>query len=363
MAGNVFGRALRLITFGESHGAAVGGVLEGLPSGVTIDEAFLAEQMARRQPGQAPHATSRKEPDRVELLSGISNGISTGTPIGFIIANRDARPSDYTHLETVLRPGHGDFTYLQKYGLRHASGGGRASARETSARVAAGALAQMFLTAHGIRIRGWVSGIGPIAGPHAEVLKKMEDGEALHENIFRFPHPALLAEVEALLEDARLKGDTVGGTITCCATGVPAGLGEPVFDKLEALLAQAMLSINATRAFEMGEGFASCALRGSEVNDLFETDDHGNIRTQTNRSGGVQAGISNGMPVWFRVGFKPVSTLQLTQPTVTTGGEPAEVVGKGRHDVCVVPRAVPIVEAMTALVLADLLLQQRTNRA
>lgn len=354
---------MRLITFGESHGAAVGGVLEGLPSGVTIDEAFLAEQMARRQPGQAPHATSRKEPDRVELLSGISNGISTGTPIGFIIANRDARPSDYTHLETVLRPGHGDFTYLQKYGLRHASGGGRASARETSARVAAGALAQMFLTAHGIRIRGWVSGIGPIAGPHAEVLKKMEDGEALHENIFRFPHPALLAEVEALLEDARLKGDTVGGTITCCATGVPAGLGEPVFDKLEALLAQAMLSINATRAFEMGEGFASCALRGSEVNDLFETDAQGNIRTQTNRSGGVQAGISNGMPVWFRVGFKPVSTLQLTQPTVTTGGEPAEVVGKGRHDVCVVPRAVPIVEAMTALVLADLLLQQRTNRA
>lgn len=354
---------MRLITFGESHGAAVGGVLEGLPSGVTIDEAFLAEQMARRQPGQAPHATSRKEPDRVELLSGISNGISTGTSIGFIIANRDARPSDYTHLETVLRPGHGDFTYLQKYGVRHTSGGGRASARETAARVAAGALAQMFLTAHGIRIRGWVSGIGPIAGPHAEVLKKMEEGEALHENIFRFPHPALLAEVEALLEDARLKGDTVGGTITCCATGVPTGLGEPVFDKLEALLAQAMLSINATRAFEMGEGFASCALRGSEVNDLFETDAQGNIRTQTNRSGGVQAGISNGMPVWFRVGFKPVSTLQLTQPTVTTGGEPAEVVGKGRHDVCVVPRAVPIVEAMTALVLADLLLQQRTNRA
>jgi chorismate synthase len=363
MAGNVFGRALRLITFGESHGAAMGGVLEGLPSGVTIDEAFLAEQMARRQPGQAPHATSRKEPDRVELLSGISNGISTGTPIGFLIANRDARPTDYTHLESVLRPGHGDFTYLQKYGLRHASGGGRASARETSVRVAAGAIAQMFLALHAMRIRAWVSSIGTLAGSDADVLRRVEREETLTENIFRFPHPELLPEVEAMLEEARLKGDTLGGTITCCATGVPPGLGEPVFDKLEALLAQAMMSINATRAFEMGEGFASCTRRGSEVNDLFETDANGTIRTQTNRSGGVQAGISNGMPVWFRVGFKPVSTLQLTQPTVTTGGEPAEVVGKGRHDVCVVPRAVPIVEAMTALVLADLLLQQRTNRA
>lgn len=336
MAGNSIGRALVLTTFGESHGVAMGGVLDGLPANIPIDTQFIQSELNRRRPGLAPHASPRREEDQLQLLSGIYEGRSTGAPIAFLVTNQDQRPADYDTTKDLFRPSHADYTYQQKYGFRDPRGGGRSSARETVARVAGGALAKLFLQEHGITISGWVSQIGPfLLGPE---------------------HIQLPSGVEAHLDQLREAGDTTGGTVSCSITGIPPGVGEPVFDKLQADLAKAMLSINAVKGFEYGSGFASAAMKGSEHNDPFVMQD-GAIRTRTNHSGGIQGGISNGEEILFRVAFKPVSTLMAEQQTLNTSGEPVTFRGSGRHDVCVVPRAVVVVEAMAALTIADHLLR------
>ncbi len=351
MAGNSFGKALVLTSFGESHGIAVGGVLDGYPSGIPVDLDFIQSELARRRPGQAFYASARDENDTLEILSGLYQGKTTGAPIAFLVRNQDQRPADYDHLGDLYRPSHGDFTWQQKYGFRDPRGGGRTSARETLVRVAAGAFAKIFLGTHGVGIRARVTRIGEfqVAAPSAEVLSAQPRD---HKVASGLDDPALLA----YLEELKTSGDTTGGVISCSITGVPAGLGEPVFDKLQADLAKAMLSINAVKGFEYGSGFGGAAMKGSEHNDIF-WNDNGTIRTRTNYSGGIQGGISNGEEIIFHVAFKPVSTLMTDQETVTTAGEPAIVQGRGRHDVCVVPRALPVVEAMAALVLADHLLR------
>jgi chorismate synthase len=359
MAGNSFGTLFRLTSFGESHGTAIGGVIDGCPPGIVIDPAFVRMEMQRRRPGQSRIVTQRHEDDEVEFLSGIYEGKSTGAPIGFIIRNADARSKDYDALKDVYRPSHADFTYDAKYGFRDHRGGGRSSARETAVRVVAGAIAKLLLAKNGISVNAWVSQVGEIglSKPWREL-----DLSLTESNMVRCPDPATAEEMIRLIETVRKQGDTIGGIISCVAKEVPAGLGEPVFDKLHADLGKAMLSINAVKGFEYGSGFAGTAMRGSEHNDVFiPGTGKRKIITATNRSGGIQGGISNGEEIYFRVAFKPVATIIQKQRTVNSKGQAVEMMGRGRHDPCVVPRAVPIVEAMCALVIADHLLRQKAQ--
>jgi chorismate synthase len=358
MAGNSFGTLFRLTSFGESHGAAIGGVIDGCPPGIMIDAEFIRSEMRRRRPGQSKIVTQRKEEDEVEFLSGLYEGKSTGTPIGFLVRNADAKSKDYDALKDVYRPSHADFTYDAKYGFRDHRGGGRSSARETVARVVAGAVAKLILIQHGITIQAYVSQVGKISLTKSAGELDLSQTE---KNMVRCPDPVLANEMIALIEQVRKDGDTVGGVISCIAKNVPAGLGEPVFDKLHADLGKAMLGINAVKGFEFGSGFSGSSMRGSEHNDVFiPGTGKRKIMTATNRSGGIQGGISNGEEIYFRVAFKPVATIIQTQRTVNSKGQPVEMSGRGRHDPCVVPRAVPIVEAMCALVLVDHLMRQRS---
>lgn len=355
MAGSGFGTIYRLTSFGESHGAAIGGVIDGVPAGIALSVEKIQQELDRRRPGQSAIVTQRKESDTVELLSGIFDGKTTGTPIGFLVRNADQKPADYDAMKETFRPSHADFTYEQKYGVRDHRGGGRSSARETVARVVAGAIARQLLETIGIRIDAFVDQVGSIRWTGDW---KPELAEIREQNPVRVPDAAAAEEMEALIRAVRKDGDTIGGCIRCIATGVPAGLGEPVFDKLHAELGKAMLSINAVKGFTIGSGFDGVEMRGSEHNDLFEQGG----TTRTNHSGGVQGGISNGMPVDFRVAFKPVATIMHEQPTIDTNLEETTLRGKGRHDPCVVPRAVPIVEAMTAMVLLDFYLRQKAAK-
>lgn len=357
--GNTFGHTFRITTFGESHGKAIGVTIDGCPAGVEIDHAFIQRELDRRRPGQSKITTQRKESDTAQILSGIFEGKSTGTPIALLIPNEDQRSRDYEYIKTAYRPSHADYTYDAKYGFRDYRGGGRSSARETAARVASGAIAKLLLKqAAGIHIQAFVSRVAEIGleKPYTELdLSRAED------NLIRCPDAETAARMIELIDETRKAGDTVGGIVSCVAKNIPAGLGEPVFDKLHADLGKAMLSINAVHGFEYGSGFAGTYMRGSGHNDLFEAS-AGPIRTQTNRSGGIQGGISNGEDIYFNVAFKPVATIMQTQDSVNQEGAYAEVKGKGRHDPCVLPRAVPIVEAMTALVLADHWLRNRHAR-
>jgi len=358
MAGNSFGNIFRITTFGESHGEAVGVVIDGCPAGLAVDMEQVQQEMDRRRPGQSHITTQRQEADRVEVLSGIFEGKTVGTPITLLVRNEDARSKDYSHIKDKFRPSHADFTYQEKYGLRDYRGGGRSSARETLARVAAGAIAKQFLATMGIKVQGYVSTVGTInvTIPYQEL-----DLSIAETNIVRCPHPDTALLMVHAIEDVRKAGDTLGGVVSCVISGTPTGLGEPVFDKLHADLAKAMMSINATKGFEYGSGFNGVRLKGSEHNDKFENQS-GQIRTLTNHSGGIQGGISNGMDIYFRVAFKPVATIMQAQETVDEQGDAATIQGKGRHDPCVVPRAVPIVEAMAALVLADHVLRNRSAK-
>lgn len=358
MAGSIFGSAFRISTFGESHGKAIGVIIDGCPAGLDIDEVFIQEELDRRKPGQSAIVTQRKESDTVQILSGVFEGKSTGTPIGMLIPNDDQRSHDYGHIADKYRPSHADFTYQEKYGVRDYRGGGRSSARETAARVAAGAIAKLFLAQHGVNIQAYVSQVGPL------ILQKSADELDLNlteSNDVRCPDPEMAVQMIDLIKAVRKDGDTIGGVVSAVIKGCPVGLGEPAFDKLHADLGKAMLSINACKGFEYGSGFAGVSMRGSEHNDAFYHED-GIIKTRTNHSGGIQGGISNGMDITFRVAFKPVATIIPAQESVNVQGESVEVTGRGRHDPCVLPRAVPIVESMAALVLADHLLRQRMTK-
>ena len=358
MPGNSFGKVFRITTYGESHGAAIGVIIDGCPAGLEIDLQDIQRDLDRRRPGQSKIVTQRKESDTFEILSGIFQGRSQGTPISMIIRNQDQRSRDYDHIKSTFRPSHADFTYNEKYGHRDYRGGGRSSARETAARVAAGAIARQLLAASGIEIYAYVSRVAHIAldKPYTEL-----DLASAEENIVRCPDAKTAQKMIYFIDSVRKDGDTVGGLVTGVARNVPAGLGEPVFDKLHAELAKAMMSINATRGFEYGSGFDATHMRGSAHNDAFEKQGD-RVVTTTNRSGGIQGGISNGMDIYFNVAFKPVATIMKDQDSVDTEGKEAVVKGKGRHDPCVLPRAVVIVEAMTALVLADHLLRQRSSK-
>lgn len=355
---NTFGQLFRLTTFGESHGPGIGGVIDGMPSGLLVDTDFLQSELNRRRPGQSALTTARKESDRVELLSGVFEGRTTGCPIGFLVRNENQHSADYDNLRDVIRPSHADFTYQTKYGWRDHTGGGRTSARETVARVVGGAFAKMFLKQYGIRITAYTSQVGSIALSNAW---DSYDFSLIEQNPVRCPDPVKAEEMAALIAQVKAEGDTIGGVITCVIEGCPVGLGEPVFGKLHAALGAAMLSINAVKGFEYGEGFAGVESRGSEQNDIFVPSPHG-ITTLTNHSGGVQGGLSNGQPIYFRVAFKPVATLLREQQTVTASGEPTVLKARGRHDPCVLPRAVPIVEAMSAMVIADNLMLYNTHK-
>lgn len=356
--GNSFGRLFRVTTFGESHGKALGAIVEGCPAGLTLDLEKVQAEMQRRKPGQSKITTQRKEEDEVELLSGVFEGKTTGTPIGLLIPNEDQKSKDYSHLADTFRPSHADYTYFEKYGHRDYRGGGRSSARETAARVAAGAIAKQFLATQKIRIQAFVSQVGDLILDKSYTELHLDAAE---ENIVRCPDSQMAEKMIALIDRVRLERDTIGGVITCVIKNCPPGLGEPVFDRLHADLGKAMLSINAVKGFEYGSGFAGVQLRGSEHNDALVQKD-GKIHTSTNHSGGIQGGISNGEDIYFRVAFKPVATIMQDQASVNTQGEAVTVSGKGRHDPCVVPRAVPIVEAMAALVIADFLLLSKTNK-
>lgn len=350
---NTFGKIFRLTTFGESHGKALGGIIDGCPSGLELDFEAIQKELDRRKPGQSKLVTQRKELDKVEFLSGIFEGKTTGTPIGFIIPNQDQKPQDYSHIQDIYRPSHADFTYDKKYGIRDYRGGGRSSARETASRVVAGAIAKQLIP--NIKINAFVSSVGEIfINKPYQVL----DFSLTETNAIRCPDIESAQKMEDYLKQIKKQGDTVGGTITCVVQNVPIGLGEPVFDKLHAVLGSAMLSINAVKGFEYGSGFCGAKMKGSEHNDLFNPDG----TTKTNLSGGVQGGISNGMDIYFRIAFKPVATLLQSQTTINKEGNIVEMLGRGRHDACVVPRAVPIVEAMTAMVLADFVLLDRAAR-
>jgi len=349
MAGNTFGRILQLTTFGESHGKAIGGVVDGFPSGILIDFDLVDRELKRRRPGQSKWVSSRHEADEVEFLSGIYQGRSLGTPIAFMIRNQDQNPADYHHLENVYRPSHADFTYQMKYGFRDHRGGGRASARETIARVVAGALAKQILSTVKIAVTAYVNRIGSVVVEKSYQELNLSDAE---KSPLRCPDAQHASAMEEAISLAAAQGETLGGEITCVITGVPVGLGEPVFDKLHADLAKAVMSINAVKGFEIGSGFKSTSMTGSQHNDLFYSDKK-EVHTRSNFSGGIQGGISNGEDIYFRVAFKPVATLMKPQHSIDKKGHEVVIIGKGRHDVTVVPRAVPIVEAMTALVLAD----------
>lgn len=358
MAGNTFGELFKVTTFGESHGKAIGVVIDGCPANMGIDLDAIQHELDRRKPGQSAITTQRKESDTFQVLSGVYEGKTLGSPMAFIINNEDQKPEDYAHLQTAYRPSHADYTYDVKYGIRDHRGGGRASARETAARVIAGAVAKQLLNLYGVHICAYVSAVGKLK---LEKDYKQLDLSTTDDNIVRCPDAATADKMIELIQDTRAKGDTIGGTVTCVIKGTPVGLGEPVFDKLHADLAKAMLSINAVHGFEYGSGFEGTTKYGSENNDIFTKED-GKITTLTNHSGGIQGGISNGMDIYFNVGFKPVATIMQTQDTVDAEGNATEIKGKGRHDPCVVPRAVPIVEAMAALVLADHLLRSRVAK-
>lgn len=353
MAGNIFGQLFRLTTFGESHGAAIGGVIDGCPAGIDLDINAIQTDLNRRKPGQSALVTQRKEPDEVVFYSGLFEGKTTGTPIGFAIHNTNQKSKDYTHIKDSYRPSHADKVYDEKYGFRDYRGGGRSSARETASRVVAGSIAKQMLSP--MSINAYVSAVGTIA--LKDDYQDLDFTET-EKNPVRCPDPKKAQEMEALIRQIRKEGDTVGGVVSCVIQNVPVGLGEPVFDKLHAELGKAMLSINAVKGFEYGSGFAGAQKKGSEHNDLFNPDGS----TQTNHSGGIQGGISNGMDIYFKVAFKPVATIMQTQTTINKDGEEVEMQGKGRHDPCVVPRAVPIVEAMAALVLADFSLLNRSTK-
>ena len=371
MAGNSFGTAFRITTFGESHGKAIGVIIDGCPAGLDIDENFIQTELDRRRPGQSKIVTQRDESDTAQILSGVFEGKSTGHPISIVIYNEDQRSKDYSHIADKYRPSHADFTYQKKYGIRDYRGGGRSSARETAARVAAGAVAKMLLHTEGVSVNAYVSQVGDIEVKESYKSLDFKDIEATP---VRCPDLKTAERMIELIQEVRKAGDTIGGITTCVVQGCPIGLGEPAFDKLHADLAKAMLSINAAKGFEYGSGFAGVTLRGSQHNDAFFNENNenaannnlsgdnregGKIKTRTNHSGGVQGGISNGEDIYFRVAFKPVATIIMAQESVNMAGETVEVTGRGRHDPCVLPRAVPIVEAMAALVLADHLLRNR----
>lgn len=347
---NTFGKVFRLTTFGESHGPGIGGVIDGMPAGIEVDMDFLQSELDRRKPGQSDLTTARREGDRVEILSGTFEGRTTGCPIGFLVRNENQHSSDYENLRHVFRPSHADFTYQSKYGIRDHRGGGRTSARETVARVVGGAFAKMVLREWGVSITAYTSQVGSIAlgGTYLDY-----DLRQIERNPVRCPDPATAGRMAQLIREVKAEGDTIGGIITGIVRGCPVGLGEPVFDKLHAQLGAAMLGINAVKGFEVGEGFAGVTARGSEQNDVFVPDGHGGITTRTNHSGGIQGGLSNGQDIVFRVAFKPVATLLREQSTVDDQGRPTVLKARGRHDPCVLPRAVPIVEAMAAMVVLD----------
>lgn len=357
---NTFGTLFRVTTFGESHGTAIGCIVDGCPAGIAFDLDFIQHDLDRRRPGQSAIVTQRKESDTVQVLSGVFEGYTTGTPIAFVIPNEDQRSRDYDHIATAFRPSHADYTWQTKFGHRDFRGGGRSSARETAARVAAGALAKLFLKTQGVDIQAYVSQVGALGleRPYTDL-----DLSQTETNDVRCPDPALAARMIDLIKQVRKAGDTIGGVVSAVVRGCPPGLGEPVFDKLHADLGKAMLSINAAKGFEYGSGFEGVKMLGSQHNDQFNPGaEKGTELTKTNHSGGIQGGISNGMDIYFRVAFKPVATIMRDQESFNAAGEPVTVSGKGRHDPCVVPRAVPIVEAMAALVVADHLLRARSNK-
>lgn len=358
MAGNIFGTLFRITTFGESHGPAIGVVIDGCPAGLTIDQTFIQQELNRRRPGQSNITTPRHEEDQLEILSGVFEHQSTGAPITLLIKNNDQRPADYDHLRNIYRPSHADYTWDVKYGFRDYRGGGRSSARETAARVMAGAVAKLLLKHHHIEIKSYVSQVKDI---RLDIPYPQLDLSLIESNHIRCPHPETASSMLQLIEKTAQQGDSIGGVISTVITGTPPGLGEPVFDKLHAELGKAMLSINACKGFEIGSGFEGTLLNGSEHNDAFESNE-GKISTTTNHSGGVQGGISNGTDIYFRCAFKPVSTIKKTQTTINKQGEQIELSAIGRHDPCVLPRAVPIVEAMAALVLADYLLLSKLSK-
>ena len=346
---NTFGQIFRLTCFGESHGAGVGGVVDGMPAGIEIDTDFIQHELDRRRPGQSKITTARQEADRVELLSGVFEGKSTGCPIGFLVRNTNQHSNDYDNMREVFRPSHADYTYTTKYGLRDHRGGGRSSARETLSRCVAGALAKLALRQIGVQVTAYTSAVGHLELPHDYTHYNLALAE---ENAVRCPDPEMAARMESLISEVKGQGDTIGGVITGVIKGCPPALGEPVFGKLHAALGYAMLSINAVKGFEYGLGFEGSKGRGSAQNDLFCSRD-GHIATLTNRSGGIQGGISNGEDIYFRVAFKPVATLLMEQPTVDLHGQPTTLTARGRHDACVLPRAVPVVEAMAAMTVLD----------
>ena len=355
---NSFGNIFRLTSFGESHGAAIGGVIDGMPAGIAIDLDAVQRELDRRRPGQSAIVTARNEKDRVRILSGLLDGITTGTSIGFIIENENQHSADYGNIKDAFRPSHADYTYTSKYGLRDYRGGGRSSARETAARVVAGAFARQALAQLGIDLYAYTSQVGEIALSRDY---RLYSRDAIDTNAVRCPDAAKAAEMEQLIKQVKGEGDTIGGIITGVITGVPVGLGEPVFGKLHAMLGAAMLSINAVKGFEYGDGFDFATRRGSEVNDAFTTDSEGRVRTATNHSGGIQGGISNGEDIIFRVAFKPVATLLRDVNTIDKDGNSITLKARGRHDPCVLPRAVPIVEAMAAMVILDAYMLNKTT--
>lgn len=361
MGGNTIGKIFSVTTFGESHGSGIGVVIDGVPSGMPVDIGFLNVEMKRRRPGQSNIVTRRSESDEVEIISGVFEGRTTGTPLTLFIRNEDARSKDYSHLKEVYRPSHADFTYQKKYGIRDYYGGGRSSARETAARVAAGAIAKMILKQEGIRVSAYVSSVGEVElrKPYTSL-----DLSLTEDNKVRCPDPEIAEVMIQKIGEVRKAGDSIGGTITGIIYNCPAGLGEPVFDKLHADLGKAMLSINACKGFEYGSGFSGTMMRGSEHNDIFDTDHSrsSKVITKTNYSGGIQGGISNGMDIYFKLAFKPVATIIRQQETIDEKGNKVILKGKGRHDPCVVPRAVPIVEAMAAITVADHLLRNKVIR-
>ena len=355
--GNTFGNLFRLTSFGESHGSMIGGIIEGCPAGLQINKDLIQKDLDRRKPGQSKVTSSRREDDKVQLLSGVFEGKSTGTPIGFLIPNINSNPKDYSNIKDIFRPSHADYTYEEKYGLRDYRGGGRSSARETACRVVAGSIAKQFLNNYGIKISAYVLGIGNIFADE----KKIDLNKDYYSNIVRCPDTDTSVKMINLITELKSKGNTVGGQIKCVISGVEAGLGEPVFDKLHADLGKAILSINAVKGFEYGSGFNGSKMTGSEHNDEFIVE-NGNISTKTNNSGGIQGGISNGEDIYFKVAFKPVATIMSKQNSIDKEKNNVEFSVNGRHDPCVVPRAVPIVESMAAIVLADHLLRNRTSK-
>jgi len=357
MAGNTFGTLYKITTFGESHGKGIGVVIDGCPSGLELDADHIFAELQRRKPGQSKIVTQRHENEEFEILSGVFEGKTTGTPLAIFIRNQDQRSKDYSHIMDKYRPSHADYTYSKKYGIRDYRGGGRSSARETAARVIAGAVAMQVLTKLGIKINAYVNQVGDI-----KLDSKIEiDYTKIDDNIIRCPHPKTATQMIDLITKIKKEGDTIGGAIHCNISGMPAGIGAPVFDKLHAELGKAMLSINAVKGFELGSGFDAVTMKGSEHNDAFENAD-GKITTKTNYSGGIQGGISNGMDITFNVAFKPVATIISAQDSVDKDGNATIVTGKGRHDPCVVPRAVPIVESMAAMVILDHILIDRSTR-